>query len=93
MQKLKEAYSIKKDLIVNSDINELGTILKNNSNINTININPDNTIYVESNSGLDSIKETLELGVMQWVNRKISVPIGMIYNTLPITSNACILKI
>lgn len=93
MQKLKEAYDIKKDLIINSDINELGDILKDNSSIDIINVNPDNTIYIESNSGLDSIKETLELGIIKLINHKIGVPIDMIYNILYLTNNSCILKI
>lgn len=92
MQKLKEAYEIKKQLVI-SDINELGTILKENSNIDTINVNSDNTIYLESNCGMDSIKNSLELGIIRWVNISMEAPITMIYNTLPITCNSCIVRI
>ena len=92
MQKLKEAYDIKKQMVT-SDINELGNILKENSNIETINVNPDNTIYLESNCGIDSIKDCLESGIMKWVNLNIGAPINMIYNTLPISNNSCIVRI
>ena len=92
MQKLKEAYTIKEQLIV-CNINELGDILKENSNIETININPDNTIYLESNCGIDSIKNNIEIGIMKWVNQNIEVPISMIYNALPISNNSCIVRI
>lgn len=89
MQKLKEVYNIKKQL-VNRDINELGDIIKVNSNIDTIIINPDNTIYLESNCGLDSIKNSLELGVKEWINNPLS---NMILNILPLYNNSCIVRI
>ena len=92
MKKLKEAYDIKKQLVT-SNINELGDILKEYSSIETINVNSDNTIYLESNCGMDSIKNNLELGVIKWVNKNIESPISMIYNTLPITNNSCIVRI
>ena len=92
MQKLKEVYDIKKHLIT-IDINELGNILEENSNIEIVNINPDNTIYLESNCGMDSIKDCLETGIMKWVNLNIGFPINMIYNTLPISNNSCIIRI
>lgn len=92
MQKLKEAYDIKKQLVT-SDISELGNILKENSNIETISVNSDNTIYLESNCGIDSIKSNLELGIIRWVNRNIEAPINMIYNALPISGNSCIVRI
>ena len=92
MTKLKEVYNIKKELIVN-DITVLGNILKEYTDINTININSDNTIYLESNCGIDSIKSSLDSGVVRWINRTIESPIGMVYNTLPISNNACIIRI
>ena len=92
MTKLKEAYDIKKEL-VNSDINELSNILKEYTDINTINVNPDNTIYVESNCGMDSIKNSINSGVIRWINKTIEAPICMIYNTLPLSTNACIIRI
>lgn len=92
MQKLKEAYIIKKHLSI-SNISELGDILKNHSNLNTIDINPDNTIYVESDCGMDSIKNSVDEGMVEWVKRNVKCPINMIYNTLPISSNSCIVKI
>jgi hypothetical protein len=92
MTKLKEAYDIKKEL-VNSDISELSNILKEYTDINTINVNPDNTIYLESNCGMDSIKNSLNSGVVRWINKTINIPINIIYNTLPLSNNSCILRI
>jgi hypothetical protein len=92
MTKLKEVYNIKKQLIT-TDINELGDILKENSNIDTININTDNTIYLESNCGMDSIKDILNLNIIKWANCNIEAPVSMLYNALPITNNSCIVRI
>lgn len=92
MQKLKQVYNIKKELVT-TDINELGNILKENSNIETINVNPDNTIYLESNCGIDSIINSLELSVIRLINISIEAPVNMIYNTLPISNNSCIIRI
>ena len=98
MNKLKEAYDIKKELI-SKDIAELGEIIKDNTNINTVNINPDNTIYLESECGIDSIRNSLDLDVIKWINGTIKIggvinaPINMVYNTLPLTSNTCIIRI
>ena len=91
MQKLKEVYDIKKQLVT-SDITELGDILKENSNIDTVEINPDNTIYLESNCGVDSIKDNLNeaAGRWLWVDNIIS---RMIFCTLPLSNNSCIVKI
>lgn len=91
MQKLKEVYDIKKQL-VNKDINELGNIIKENSNIETININPDNTMYLESNCGLDSIRNSLETGVKEWLNTPLYCT-NMILNVLPLYNNSCIVRI
>lgn len=92
MTKLKEAYDIKRQLI-NADISELGDIINTNLNINTININPDNTIYLESNDEIDSITNDLDLSVLKWINRDIEAQIGMVYSTLPISNNSCIIRI
>ena len=91
MHKLKEAYDIKKQLI-NNDINELGSILKENYNIETININPDNTRYLESNCGMDSINNDLESGIVKWIKQSIALP-DLICNVLPLSNNSCIVKI
>lgn len=91
MQKLKEVYDIKKQL-VDKNINELGNIIKENSNIETININPDNTMYLESNCGLDSIKNSLESGVKIWINNPLACA-NIIFNTLPLYNNSCIVRI
>lgn len=93
MQKLKRAYDIKKQLITN-DISELGIILKEeNSNIEIIDVNSDNTIYLESNCGIDFITHSLEAGITKWLGTNIGVPINMIYNQFPISCNSCIAKI
>lgn len=92
MQKLKEAYELKKQLIY-KDINELGDILKENSNIETININSDNTIYLESNCGIDSIKDNLDEGIKKWIWVDQKIMRSIIFNTLPISNNSCIVKI
>lgn len=92
MKTLKEAYNIKKQLIT-TDITELGDILKEDSNIETINVNSDNTLYLESNCGTDSIKNILDTGVIKWVNKNIEIPISMIYNMLPISNNSYIIRI
>ena len=92
MKHLKEAYDIKKELVT-KDITELGNILKEDSTIETININPDNTLYLESSCGMESIKSNLECGVKRFINRNINAPYNMIYNTLPITNNSCIIRI
>ena len=91
MDKLKEAYNIKKQL-VNNDISELGNILKENSNIETINVNSDNTIYLESNCGIDSIKNDLDEGIKRWIWVDNKVIRSIIFNTLPISNNSCIIK-
>ena len=91
MQKLKEIYEIKKQL-VNEDITKLGDILKENSNINTIDVNSDNTIYLESNCGLDSIKDVFESEVRCGF-KMFEAPFNRIYNILPISNNSCIIRI
>lgn len=91
MQKLKEAYNIKKQLVT-KDINELGDIIRTNSNID-INVNSDNTMYLESNCGIDFIKNNLDVGIMRWLNKNIESPINIVFNTLPISCNSCIVKI
>ena len=92
MQKLKEAYNIKKQLI-SSDINELGDILKENSNIETIDVNSDNTIYLESNCGIDSIRDSLDESIKKWIYVDQKIMRSIIFNTLPITNNSCIVRI
>lgn len=91
MQKLKEAYDIKKRLVT-SDINELGNILKEDSNIETIDINSDNTIYLESNCGMDSIKNDVDEGIIKWIKQTIALP-DLICNVLPLSNNSCIIRI
>lgn len=91
MQKLKEVYDIKKQIIT-EDISKLGDILKENSNIETINVNSDNTIYLESNCGLDSIKNDLDEGIKKWLWIDQKIVRSMILNTLPIGKNSCIVK-
>lgn len=93
MKKLKEVYDIKKELIISNDINKLSNILKENIDIETINLNSDNTIYIESECGIDSIRNILDSSVTRWVNRNIEAPIGMVYSTLPLSSNSCIIRI
>ena len=94
MKKLKEAYDVKKQLVATTNsINELGELLKNNSNIPNIDINSDNTMYLESNCGIDSIKDTLDTNIAAWINRNIEFPISMIYNVLPLSNESCIVRI
>lgn len=92
MEKLKEAYELKKQLVT-SDINELGNILKESSSIKTINVNPDNTIYLESNCGIDSIKDDLDEGIRRWIWVDDKAIRNIVFITLPISSNSCIIKI
>lgn len=91
MTKLKQVYNIKKQLIT-KDIGELGDILKRNSNLNTIDINSDNTIYLESNCGMESIKNNLNEGIKEWLCVDERVIISMIINTLPLNNNSCIIR-
>ena len=91
MEKLKKAYDIKRQMI--SDINELGNVLKENNSIETININPDNTIYLESNSGIDSIKNNLDESIRKMIMIEEKVIRSMILNTLPLSNNSCIVRI
>ena len=91
MHKLKEAYEIKKQLVT-SDIGDLGDFLKESDNFKTIDINPDNTIYLESNCGIDSINNDLETSVVKWIKQTITLP-GLICNILPLSNNSCIVKI
>ena len=93
MQKLHEAYDTKKTLYNNNSINDFGEILRNNSEIDTVNINPDNTIYIESKCKIDSMIPFFELSIMKVLNNNVSFPINMIFNTLPINDNICILHI
>ena len=92
MQKLKNVYDIKRQLVV-TDINGLGNILKECIDIRTINVNSDNTIYVESNCGIDSIRNSLDEGIKRFVNVNESIMCSMIFNTLPISNNSCIIRI
>lgn len=92
MQKLKEAYDIKKQLVT-SDINELGNILKENSNIDTIDVNSDNTMYLESNCGMDSIKDDLDIGIRRWLKIDERGICNILLNTLPLSNNSCIVII
>ena len=91
MQKLKEIYDIKKQ-IVTKDINELGNILKENCDIEIVDVNSDNTIYLESNCGMDSIKHNLDKGIKKWlwVDQNTTLPIMI--NILPIGINSCIIR-
>jgi translation initiation factor 2 alpha subunit (eIF-2alpha) len=93
MKTLREVYDIKKDIIVSGSINDIGDILKQNPNINNVHVNSDNTIYVESNEGVDSIKESVELSMLEWINKNINYPVSMILNTLPLTRNSCMVKV
>ena len=92
MKKLKKAYDFKKQLTGNN-INELGNLLKNEDNVETIDINTDNTIYLTSNCGIDVITRSIEDGIAKWLNQNTEVPINMICNILPISNNSCIIKI
>ena len=92
MQKLKEAYDIKKQL-VSKDINELGNILKEDSNINIIDVNPDNTMYLESNCGMDSINNDLNIGIRRWLKIDETGNCNILLNTLPLSCNSCIVII
>ena len=93
MQKiLKEVYDIKRQL-VSDDINKLGNILKENSNIDTIDVNPDNTIYLESKCGIDFIKDNLDEGIKKWLLIEQQFMRNMVFNTLPISNNSCIVRI
>lgn len=91
MQKLREVYEIKKQLVV-SDINVLSNILKENSTIEVINVNPDNTMYLESTCGIDSINNDLETGIIKWIKQTVALP-DMICNVLPLSNNSCIVRI
>jgi hypothetical protein len=94
MKELKEAYDIKKELMMTKDMNELGDILKQQPDINSLNVNSDNTIYVESDKGISSIKKSIQDIVPTWINLlNQNLPIDMIINTLPLTPNTCIIKI
>ena len=93
MTELKKAYDLKKQLVT-SNMNELGDILKENSNIETINVNPDNTIYLESDCGVDSIKNNLDEGIKKWLwTDDHSIIRKLIFNALPLSDNSCIIKI
>ena len=92
MRNLKKAYELKKELVA-KDISELGNILKQDSKIDTIDINSDNTIYLESNCGIDSIKNNLNEGINKWVNVDNTLIRDIICNILPISSSSCIVRI
>ena len=93
MQKLKEAYEIKKQLVT-SDMNKLGNILKEDSNIETVDVNSDNTIYVESNCGIDSIKNSLDKGITRILCiDEYNIIRKFIFNALPLSGNSCIIRI
>lgn len=92
MQKLKEAYDIKKQLVT-KDISELGNILKENSNIDIIDINSDNTMYLESNCGMDSINNDIDIGIRRWLKIDQTGNCNLLLNTLPLSHNSCIVII
>lgn len=92
MQKLKDVYDTKKQL-VGTDITGLGIILKEYPAINTISVNSDNTIYVESNCGIDSIMNSLDEGIQRWLHVNENILYSAIFNKLPISNNSCIILI
>lgn len=92
MNKLKQAYETRRDLLSNNNISNLEEILKNDPNIVSTNVYKDNTMYIESNN-LDSLINSVEDGVLKWLQQNIAYPIEMAYNILPITQKACIFKI
>ena len=63
------------------------------SDIEIVDVNSDNTIYLESNCGIDSITSTVEAGMLKWINQNIGVPVNMVYNAFPISNKSCIVKI
>jgi len=92
MEKLKEAYEYKKKVITDG-IEGIGKSLEKESEFDEVRINEDNTLYLESNSGLEKIKELLTLGAKEaWLNSSFGIPASMIFNTLPLNTNSCIVK-
>lgn len=92
MEKLKEAYEYKKRLVTNG-IEEIGAVLKEQPDFLEVKTNEDNTLYLESNSGLERIKELLTVGANEaWNNPSFGIPVSMIFNALPLTNNSCIVK-
>lgn len=92
MRNLKKAYEFKKELVT-KDISELGNILKQDSKIDTIDINSDNTIYLESDCGIDSIRNNLNKGIEKLISVDDKLLCSVIYNILPISNNSCIVRI
>jgi hypothetical protein len=94
MHKLKEAYNIKKEILKDiTNLSVFGDCLKENSNLKTIDINPDNTIYLESECGVDSIKHDLDEGIKKWLQFDEYYKRNIIFNVLPLTNNSCIVRI
>jgi len=93
MEKLRQAYDMKKNIIENGDMLELEKALKKSPNIDNVNVNSDGTMRLESNSGMDSLNCAVENTVLNWIKQELKFPVSIICNTLPINHNACILKV
>ena len=92
MEKLKKVYEYKKKVITDG-IEGIGKNLEERSELDKVRINEDNTLYLESNSGLDRVKGLLTLGTEEaWCNPSFGIPVSMIFNTLPLSANSCIVK-
>lgn len=96
MSKLKEAYDIKREL-VNENISSLYNTIQSEEEMKT-ELNRDDTIYVESDGGLDSIENTIIKAINNWCSSRTGqhpahVVASMVVNTLPLNNNSCILHI
>ena len=91
MQKLKNIYNIKKQFTNN--IYTIGDILKSINSIQRVDIHPDNTIYLESNCGMDSIKENVNESIKNLIGSDQHIIYEAVFNTLPLSNNSCIIRI
>lgn len=92
MEKLKKVYEYKKKVITGG-IEVIGKSLEGRSELDKVRVNEDNTLYLESNSGLDKVKELLTLGTEEaWCNPSFGIPLSTIFNTLPLSTNSYIIK-
>lgn len=89
MEILMEAYNTKRQFVENDNIKDIAETIKN-TDISVF-LNSDNTIHLESTRGIDYIRKVVNIEVDKWLNAKY--PTNIVFNTLPLTEDTCILKI
>lgn len=89
MEVLKEAYNTKRQIIEEDKIKNIAESIKN-TDISIL-LNSDNTMHLESTKGINYIRKAINIEVEKYINDKF--PPNLVFNTLPLSENSCLLKI